>query len=122
MRKKRKLVEVQELDEINGGPDSYSRYVALAPDKALEDVLANPDCLPEQASSPSTPQLLMGEAIQHLQGRQREVYLLVMREDKSFAEVGEVLGIGKSTAQEYLDRAIKFITGYCHEAEERGRI
>ncbi len=72
--------------------------------------------------SPSTPQLLMGEAIQHLQGRQKQVYLLVMREDRSLAETAKVLGIGKSTAQSYLERAVAFIKDYCQMAIEGGRV
>lgn len=76
----------------------------------------------KQATTPSSPQLLMGEAILHLQGRQKEVYLLVMREDKSMAEAAEILNIGKSTVQTYLDRAISFISDYCKAAIEQGRM
>lgn len=84
---------------------------------------ANPDVLPKtEIAAPSTPQLLMGEAITHLQGRQREVYLLTMREDKSLAEAAEILGIEKGTVQVYKDRAIKFISAYCAAAIKRGRV
>lgn len=84
---------------------------------------ANPDVLAEtEIAAPSTPQLLMGEAVQHLQGRQREVYLLTMREDKSLSEAAEVLGLSKGTAQVYKDRAIKFISDYCKAAIKRGRV
>lgn len=84
---------------------------------------ANPDVLPDtKIAAPSTPQLLMGEAVEHLQGRQREVYLLTMREDKSLAEAAEILGIEKGTAQRYKERAIKFIESYCKEAIAKGRI
>lgn len=84
---------------------------------------ANPDMLPEMANTgPSTPQLLMGEAIEHLQGRQREVYILTMREDKSLAEAAEILGIEKGSAQKYKERAIKFIEGYCKAAIAKGRV
>lgn len=84
---------------------------------------ANPDVLPEtEIASPSTPQFLMGEAVNHLQGRQKEVYLLTMREGKSLAESAEVLGLSKGTAQKYRERAIKFIAGYCEEAIRKGRV
>lgn len=84
---------------------------------------ANPDMFPEtEIAGPSTPQLIMGEAIQHLQGRQKEVYLLTMRESKSLAEVAEVLGIAKGSVQVYADRAAKFITAYCRAAINKGRV
>lgn len=88
-----------------------------------EHPLANPDVLPEQlCTAPSTPHLILGEAIEHLQGRQREVYLLTMRESKSLADTAEILGIEKSTAQKYKERAIEFITQYCKRAIKAGRI
>lgn len=88
-----------------------------------EHSLANPDTLPHiETVAPSTPQLLMGEAVEHLQGRQKEIYLLVMREGRSLAEAAEVLGIEKGTAQKYKERAIKFIASYCQEAMSKGRV
>jgi len=88
-----------------------------------ENPLANPDVLPEtEIAAPSTPQLLMGEAVEHLQGRQREVYLLTMREGKSLAEAAEILGISKGTAQRYKERAIRFIESYCRQAIAKGRV
>lgn len=133
MKKKRRgLVEKQKVSEIRGSTQSYESYVAntgyrnggsdAVQDGYTEDAQANPDVLPEQDSGPTTPQLVMGEAIEHLQGRQKEVYLLVMREDKSMAEAAEVLNVGKSTVQVYLERAIRFITAYCQKAEEVGRV
>ncbi len=119
-KKRRGLVETQKLKEINGSGNSYENYNEDA--ENLEATLANPDLLPEQSTSPSTPQLIMGEAVEHLQGRQKQVYMSVMREDKSLSEVGEMLDITKSSAQTYLDRAIAFITAYCKQAEARGRI
>jgi RNA polymerase sigma factor (sigma-70 family) len=90
---------------------------------AREHPLANPDSLPEvESTEPSTPQLLMGEAVEHLQGRQRECYLLTMREGKSFKEVAEILGIGKGRVQQYRERAIKFIEAYCLAAIKKGRV
>lgn len=84
---------------------------------------ANPDVLPEtEIAAPSTPQLIFGEAVEHLQGRQREVYILTMREGKSIAEVAEILGISKGTAQKYRERGIKFIQQYCQTAIAKGRV
>jgi RNA polymerase sigma factor (sigma-70 family) len=118
--KKRGLVETQPLDEMRGTVNSYHNFTASHDNE--ESALANPDILPEQPTAPSSPQLLMGEAVQHLQGRQKEVYLLVMREDKSLAEAAEILEISKSTVQTYLDRAIAFITAYCQQAMDQERI
>lgn len=75
-----------------------------------------------QTVSPSSPQQLMGEAIEHLQGRQREVYILTMREDKSLSEAGEILAISKDSVRTYLDRAIAFISAYCQQGIDQGRI
>jgi DNA-directed RNA polymerase specialized sigma24 family protein len=90
---------------------------------AREHLQANPDALPEtEIAAPSTPQLLMGEAIEHLQGRQREVYILLMRENKSQEETAEILGIGRTAVQSYKNRAVKFITQYCKNAMAKGRV
>lgn len=119
MKKKyNKFVETQELHDRIGSEKSYENYVGNGDEQAQ----ANPDCLPEQSSGPSSPQQLMGEAIGHLQGRQKEVYLLVMREDKSLAETAEILQISKGTVQTYIDRAVAFITQYCEQALKRGRV
>ena len=109
---------MQELSEINGGSSSYEQYVG----GRREDRMANPDVLPKQKSGPSTPQLLMGEAIQHLQGRQKEVYIAIMRDEKSTADVGKMLQISKSTVRTYLDRAIDFISAYCKQAIDKERV
>lgn len=119
-KKRRGLVDTQKLKERGGDAHSYERYTASV--ENTEDVLANPDCLADRDDRPTTPQQVMGEAIQHLQGRQREVYILVMREDKSMAETAEILDISKSTVQTYLDRAIGFITAYCKVAIDGGRV
>lgn len=84
---------------------------------------ANPDVLPEtEIAAPSTPQLIMGEAIEHLQGRQKEVYFLLMRESKTYEEVSEILNITRGAAQTYEKRAIKFIEAYCKQAIAKGRV
>lgn len=121
MKKKRRgAVDIQKISEMRGSVHDYERFVSSHGDE--ESTLSNPDLLPEQKHTPSTPQLIMGEAIAHLQGRQKEVYLSIMRDDKSMSETGEVLGISKSSVQVYLDRAIAFITGYCEQAMKKGRI
>ncbi len=108
--------------------DDYDKHRGFGPeghgdDSNREDKRANPDVLPEaEVSAPSTPQLIYGEAVEHLQGRQREIYLLTMREDKSLGEAAEVLGLSKGTAQKYKERAIKFIEQYCKAAIAKGRV
>lgn len=123
---KKRTVAKQQTKEIGGSVHSYENYLLGSrtneDGEQTESVQANPDLLPENDNSPSTPQLLMGEAIGHLQGRQKETYLLTMREGKSLAEVGEILGISKSAAQVYKVRAIKFVELYCREAIARGRV
>ena len=128
----RKLTKSQKIKEIESHKDAsrgeqspYWDYMAArgSEQNSFESAQANPDVLAEtEIAAPSTPQLLMGEAITHLQGRQREVYLLTMRENKSLAEAAEVLGISKGTAQKFKERAIKFLTQYCEAAIAKGRI
>ncbi len=118
-KKKRGLVDTQRLDEAKGDVNSYERRIAS---DGFESPLANPDCLAERDTVPTSPQRLMGEAVAHLQGRQKEAYLLVMREDRSMAEAAEILNVSKSAVQIYLNRAIAFITNYCRAAEAQGRI
>lgn len=128
-RKDQRVVRHQHTREIKDNSLTYWGWMEGHGKRAkfgfssAEQPQANPDVLPEaEAVGPSTPQLLMGEAIQHLQGRQKEVYLLTMREGRSLAEAAKVLEISKGTAQRYRERAIKFISGYCREAMERGRV
>lgn len=68
----------------------------------------------------TTPQRIMGEAIEHLQGRQKEVYYLIMREKMSELEVAELMGITQQAVNTYKMRAIKFITAYCQNAITKG--
>jgi DNA-directed RNA polymerase specialized sigma24 family protein len=135
----RHTVRKHKTREIQGQNDAYEKWCQSHPtlytkgklgdrfDKIKEDVRANPDSLREDESiygneQPSTPHFLMGEAVEHLQGRQKEVYLLTMRENKSLAETAEVLGIAKGSAQKYQERAIKFIQQYCQAAIVKGRV
>jgi DNA-directed RNA polymerase specialized sigma24 family protein len=119
-KKKRGIVEWQKVskDPIFGHPfDADIQYTDFNP------ALADPDILPEmKIASPSTPQLIMGEAIDHLQGRQREVYILTMREGKSLTETAAILSIQKGSAQKYKERAIKFIENWCKQAIVKGRV
>lgn len=127
-----KRVKLQKTKVIQSGKDSShsdsspywdSVNSGNRGDDVREHPQANPDVLPEmEIAAPSTPQLLMGEAIEHLQGRQKEVYFLTMREDKSLAEAAEILGIEKGTAQKYMERAINFIKDYCKAAIVKGRV
>lgn len=131
----KKIVKSQKVKEVKRRPFhgekspywDWNRERQLATDThdsdgKLEVPEANPDVLADMETGPSTPQLLMGEAIEHLQGRQREVYLLVMRENKSLAEVAEILGIAKGAVDTYKRRAIKFILQYCKAAIRKGRV
>lgn len=128
----RKITRAQKIKEIESNKDAsrgeqspYWDYMeSRSSDHSnFEAAQANPDVLSEtEVSAPSTPQLLLGEAIMHLQGRQKECYLLVMREDKSLAEAAEILGIAKGSVQVYVDRAVKFLTQYCKAAIKKGRV
>ncbi len=129
----KKRVRIQKVKEIQAQAQAgeHSPYWAhmesvaqRGPGGSLQEhPQANPDVLPEtEIAAPSTPQLLMGEAVAHLQGRQREVYILVMREGKSLAEAADILKMTKGTAQKYKERAIAFVTQYCQGAIARGRV
>jgi DNA-directed RNA polymerase specialized sigma24 family protein len=122
---KDKVIQTRDVYQGERSPywDDVNNRRNINGDDIREHPQANPDVLPEaQQTAPSTPQLLMGEAIDHLQGRQLEVYFLTMREDKSLAEAAEILGIEKGSAQKYKERAIKFISQYCKAAMDRGRV
>ena len=135
----RNFIKSHKIREVKGDRNSYERWNERTPikkqkgrladkfDFITEDVRANPDSLREDegmfaVGQPTTPQYLMGEAVEHMAGRQKECYIMVMREDKSLAEAAQVLGISKGTVQVYLNRATKFITAYCKAAIERGRV
>ena len=113
----RNFVKTQKIKEIKS-KQQYKEWVALHGHKdgdgePTEYVLANPDSLPERDIAPTEAQILMGEAIEHLQGRQKEVYLMTYRMNKSQSEMAEILGITRSAVQIYHNRAVKFITAYC---------
>lgn len=130
MRKKKPFIESQDIKVTKGNTGAYERWIEShgqsVPkgklgdkfDFVTEDLRANPDSLREDeamySNSPlSRPQEIMGEAIEHLQGRQKDVYMLTMRQGMSINEAAKLLDISKSTAQVHRDRAIKFIAAYC---------
>src|ERR1700688_4673877 len=135
--KKNFRVQTQKLTEVKGDRGSYSRWNDSHPtnrqkgklgdkfDFVTEDVRANPDSLREDEglygnSQVTRPQELMGEAIEHLQGRQKQVYLLTFLQGLSFTEAAKKLHISKSAVEIYRNRAAKFITQYCEAAIQRG--
>jgi DNA-directed RNA polymerase specialized sigma24 family protein len=127
--KAQKIKEIQSHKDSSTGEHSpYWEYMRTRGESGesgdtREQPQANPDVLPEaESAAPSTPQLIMGEAIEHLQGRQREVYLLLMREAKTYEEVSEILKITRGAAQTYEKRAVKFIESYCKQAIVKGRV
>lgn len=141
MKPKSFAVRTQKLKEITGTSGAYERWVdghkgprsRGSPKGTLgdrfdfvhEDVKANPDSLREDEglyanSQVTRPQELMGEAIEHLQGRQKQVYLLTFRRGLSFADTAKRLKISRSAVQIYRNRAARFVTQYCEAAIQRG--
>lgn len=119
----RHLVRTQKLREVKGSAGAYERHQ----NTEYEPTRANPDSLLESdglyANAQRTkPQELMGEAIEHLQGRQKQVYLLTVRQGLSFTEAAKKLHISKSAVEIYRNRAAKFITQYCESAIQRGEL
>lgn len=134
-------IATQYVKEISGTAGAYERWVDghKGPrsrgnpkgklgdrfDFVHEDVKANPDSLREDQGMYANdrltrPQELMGEAVEHLQGRQREVYILLFRQGLSFSEVSKKLRISRSAVQIYKGRALAFVTQYCKRALARG--
>ena len=93
----------------------------------VEHPQANPDVLAEKdamysGSQPGQAQFIMGEAIAHLQGQQKAVYLLMLREGRTQEETAAMLGISRSSVRVYYLRAITFIHQYCKAAITRGEV
>ncbi len=136
--KRKKFIEIQKLTQVNGDVHSYDVWVGKHTQKAKgklgdrfdytnETPQANPDCLREDEamysdSQLSKPQELMGEAVEHLQGLQRDCYMLTMRQGLSFTEAGKLLKLSKSDVQGYRARAVKFVTEYIKRAIKNGRL
>lgn len=137
----RHFIPTQKLIDTKGTPGAYERWVdghrgtrpknygrqkdkgAMQSPLIMEDVRANPDSLiADEAmyvnSQPTDEQFIMGSAIEHLQGLQKRVYLLTFREGLSLAKAAKRLGISKSDAQGYRNRAIKFLQQYCKTVSE----
>jgi len=70
----------------------------------------------------ATPHRIMGEAIEKLQGCRKEVYLLVVRDEKSLEEAALVLEMDELRTQKMLDEAIEFVRKYCKQAIAKGRV
>lgn len=113
----RNKIKWHKLAEKKGDNTAYESYVLKAGQDEdgvpIEDVRANPDSLAFIERGITRPEEIMGEAIEHLQGRQKDVYMLTIRQGLSLDKAAKLLSISKSAAQIYKDRAIKFITAYC---------
>lgn len=64
----------------------------------------------------------MGEAIESLRGKQREVYFLTVREGMSVTEAAEALNMREPEVWDYHYRAIDSVERYCKIAMLKGRI
>jgi DNA-directed RNA polymerase specialized sigma24 family protein len=132
--KKKSFIIHQKITEKQGNGESYGKWVFdnQRGDEGIEgpeneDRLANPDGCNESGrmysnSQMTNAQALMGHAVEHLQGRQREVYLLTMRQGLSIAKAAAQLDITKSSAQVYRTRAINFVSKYCKDAIKNGSL
>lgn len=70
----------------------------------------------------ATPHRIMGEAIEKLRGCHKEVYLLVVRDDKLLEEAALVLEMNEVQAQKVLNEAIESVRKYCKQAMVKGRL
>ncbi len=130
---KRDKIKIQKVKEIKGYAGSYEQWIGKhfhqTPKGNLGDrfefltepLVANPDQLTEEQGLYANSQLtkaqeLMGEAVDHLQGLQRDCYILTMRQGMSLAEAGKILKLSKSDVQGYRTRAIAFVKGYCQRS------
>lgn len=127
----RKAVKIQKIHTIKAGKITVSPYWDRVFNSRYnseaglfeENIRGNPDQLIDlDDCGLSMAREIFGAAVEHLQGRQKEAYILHMREKKSLDEVATILSISKSSAQVYLTRAIKFISVYCHQAIEKEQI
>ncbi len=137
--KRKRFIETQKLQTIKGKLDAYDAWIARrfhpTPKGKLGDrfeflsepLVANPDQLTEASGLYSNSQMtqaqeLMSEAVEHLQGLQRDCYMLTMRQGLSFTEAGKLLRLSKSDVQGYRTRAVKFVTEYVKRAIKNGRL
>lgn len=70
----------------------------------------------------ATPHRIMGEAIERLRGYHKEVYLLVVRDQKTLEDTALVLEMDEIQAQKTLDEAIESVRKYCKQAMVKGRV
>ncbi len=126
---RQRWLKQQKLRDVNGDEESYQKFCDNRSAKSIgklgnrfdfssESPQANPDLITEgQAlyadSQPNKAREIMGDAVEHLQGRQRDVYMMIMRQGLSFQETAKLLKISKSAVQIYKNRAVKFITAFC---------
>lgn len=122
-RQSTRSIKKQGHSRISAYWDYVEKHGRIVEGLHEELTRSNPDRLehPEDCGL-SLAKSVFGSAVEHLQGRQKEVYILHMREDKSLAEVAAILDMTKSTAQVYLTRAIKFIGAYCRQAITKEQI
>lgn len=64
----------------------------------------------------------MGEAIEKLRGHHKEVYLLVVRDEKTLEDAALVLEMNEVQTQRVLDEAIESVRKYCKQAMLKGRL
>lgn len=131
MRKpvKTNKTNVHDCKDASGGSSPYWEYTARSAreEEDTEDPRANPDMVAEGtgffgSGEMTQPQFIFGEAVEHLQGRQKEAWMLVMREQLTEQEAAEVMGVRQQVVATYLKRATKFITRWCEIAMARGRV
>lgn len=70
----------------------------------------------------ATPHRIMGEAIEKLRGYHKEVYLLVVRDEKTLEDAALVLEMNEVQTQKVLDEAIECVRKYCKQAIVKGRL
>lgn len=70
----------------------------------------------------ATPHRIMGEAVEKLKGYHKEVYLLMVRDEKALTEAALVLEMDELQTQKALDEAIEFVRKYCKQAIAKGRL
>lgn len=121
----------KDKDVRKGSAGAYERYIDRNGtqkqmgrlgdkfDYTKEPIAANLDLVSINESLFANSQMtkaqaLLGEAVEHLQGLQRDVYMLTMRQGYSISEAAKLLNLkSKSDAQGYKDRAVKFVAQYC---------
>jgi len=124
LRLNRSFVRPQNDRNVKGTADSYGYYVRRSrydgeTDRHIENLRANPDQYLADTEGlysnyqPTRLAFVMGEAVDRLQGTQRDIYIKTMRQGMSIAEAGRTLGLSKGACQYHRDRAIAYVTGQC---------